>query len=287
MAAALGVSVDRVHVHGGRATTARLGNSRWGSATFRIELANHRVENGPAPAHVRIGWLRSVCHIYHNFAVSSFTDELAHAAGRDPKDYLLELIGEASHINLADDGVEYEETAGYPIDTARLRNVIELVAAKSGWAKRKSGNGRGFGIAAVRSFMTYVATVVEVEVDSAGKLKIPNVWTVADLGKIVHRERVRGQFEGAAVFGTSLAMMGEITVSDGRVDQSNFHDYPVARINEAPLQTHVTIVDSDAPPAGAGEPGVPPFAPALCNAIFAATGKRIRELPLSKGSLRA
>jgi isoquinoline 1-oxidoreductase beta subunit len=250
------------------------------------KLANHRVENGPAPAHVRIGWLRSVCHIYHNFAVSSFTDELAHAAGRDPKDYLLELIGEGRHIDLAADGVEYENEAGYPIDTARLRKVIELAAEKSGWAQRKSGNGRGFGIAAARSFMTYVATVVEVEVDASGKLKIPNVWTAVDPGKIVHPERVRSQFEGAAVFGASLTLMSEITASDGRVDQSNFHDYPVARINEAPLQTHVTVVESDAPPAGVGEPGVPPFAPALCNAIFAATGKRIRELPLSK-SLRA
>jgi isoquinoline 1-oxidoreductase beta subunit len=249
-------------------------------------LANHRVENGPAEAHVRIGWMRSVSNIYHSFAVSSFADELAHAAGRDPKDYLLELLGEPRTLDLKAEGVDYEETPGYPIETGRLRHVIEQVAEKSKWSSRKSGGGHGFGIAAQRSFLSYVATVVEVEVDAKGEVKIPNVWTVVDCGKIVHPERVRGQFEGAAVFGASLALMGEITASDGRVDQSNFHDYPVARMNEAPVQTHVTIVDSDAPPAGVGEPGVPPFAPALCNAIFAATGKRIRELPLSK-SLKA
>jgi len=102
---------------------------------------------------------------------------------------------------------------------------------------------------------------------------------------VVHPERVKAQFEGAAVFGASLAMMGEITTGDGRIQQSNFHNYPVARINEAPYQTHVQIVKSDAPPAGVGEPGVPPMAPAICNAIFAATGKRIRELPIKKTKL--
>ncbi len=102
---------------------------------------------------------------------------------------------------------------------------------------------------------------------------------------IVNPDRVRSQFEGAAVFGASLALMGEITVTAGKIDQSNFHNYPVARINEAPYETRVHIVDSDAPPAGVGEPGVPPIAPAICNAIFAATGKRIRELPIAKTKL--
>jgi len=101
------------------------------------------------------------------------------------------------------------------------------------------------------------------------------------IDKIVHRERVLAQFEGANVFGASLALLGEITATDGRIDQSNFHNYPVARIHQAPVESHITIVDSDAAPAGVGEPGVPPFAPALTNAIFAATGKRYRELPLS------
>ncbi len=253
------------------------------------DIANHRVENGPAPAHVRIGWMRSVANIYHAFAVCSFADELAHNAGKDPMKYLLDLIGKPRKIDLQAQGVDYANMGGsfeeYPIDTGRLRNVIELVGEKSNWKKRKSGNGRGFGIAAHRSFLSYVATVVEVEIDDKGKAKIPNVWTVVDVGRLVHRERVLSQFEGANVFGASLALMGEITASDGRIDQSNFHNYPVARIHQAPVKSHVTIVDSDAAPAGVGEPGVPPFAPALANAIFAATGKRYRELPLSKFNL--
>jgi isoquinoline 1-oxidoreductase beta subunit len=138
------------------------------------------------------------------------------------------------------------------------------------------------GIAVHRSFLTYVATVVEVEVDDHGKLKIPRVYTAVDAGLITNPEIARAQFEGAAVFGASLARSGEITATKGAIDQSNFYDYPVARMPEAPQRTDVYLVDSDAPPAGIGEPGVPPFVPALCNAVFAATGKRVRELPLSK-----
>lgn len=248
-------------------------------------LPNHRVENGEAANHVRIGWLRSVANIYHAFAVCSFADELAHAAGRDSKDYLLELIGPPRLIDLKAQGVDYPSPGQYPIDTARLREVVELVAEKSGWGKRRLPKGHGLGIAAHRSFLSYVATVVEVAVSPAGKISIPRVDVAVDAGMIVSPDRVRSQFEGAAVFGASLALMGEITATAGKIDQSNFHDYPVARMNEAPMETRVYIVESDAPPAGVGEPGVPPFAPALCNAIFSATGKRIRELPLSRQKL--
>jgi isoquinoline 1-oxidoreductase beta subunit len=163
--------------------------------------------------------------------------------------------------------------------------VVELVADKSGWGKRRLPKGHALGIAAHRSFLSYIATVVEVAVSPAGKISIPRVDTVVDAGLIVNPDRVRSQFEGAAVFGASLALMGEITATAGKIDQSNFNNYPVVRMNEAPLETRVYIVESDAPPAGVGEPGVPPFAPALCNAIFAATGKRIRELPLSRQKL--
>ena len=121
--------------------------------------------------------------------------------------------------------------------------------------------------------------------DGQGRIRIPRVDTVVDAGKVVHPDRVRAQFEGAAVFGTGVALMGEITAKNGQIQQSNFHNYPVPRINEAPYETHVHIVSTDAPPAGVGEPGVPPMAPAICNAIFAATSKRIRELPLKKQKL--
>ncbi len=247
-------------------------------------IANLRVENGPAKAHVRIGWLRSVSNIYHAFGVQSFTDELAAAAGRDRVDYLLELIGSPRIIDLRKEGMKQGPPADakYPFDTARLRNVIETVAEKSGWAAMKPGNGRALGIAAHRSFLTYVATVVEVEVGNSGEVRIPRVDIAVDAGRVINPDRVRAQFEGAAVFGTSVALMGEITAAGGRVRQSNFNSYPVARINQAPFVTYVHLVDSDAAPAGVGEPGVPPMTPAICNAIFAATRKRIRELPVKK-----
>jgi len=252
-----------------------------------FDIPNLRAENGSAKAHVRIGWLRSVANIYHAFGVQSFADELAHKAGRDPVEYLLELLGPARKIDLQ--SIKYPnygaDAAQYPIDVARLRNVVEMVAEKSGWGKRKLAKGSGMGIAVHRSFLTYVASVVEVEVSDSGEITIPRVDTVLDAGLVVNPEATRAQFEGAAVFGTSLAKTGEITAKTGVIEQGNFDDYPVARINEAPKQVNVYIVENDAPPAGVGEPGVPPFAPALCNAIFAATGKRVRELPLSKAGL--
>jgi isoquinoline 1-oxidoreductase beta subunit len=248
------------------------------------DLPNLRVENGPAKAHVRIGWLRSVANIYHGFGIQCFTDELAHAAGRDPLDYLLDLIGQPRTIDFK--GVEYPNYGAsmdtYPWETGRLRHVTELVAEKSGWGKRKHGKGTGVGIAAHKSFLTYVAAVVEVEVNDQGEVRIPRVDMALDAGLVVNPEATRAQFEGAAVFGTSVARTGEITATKGVIDQSNFQDYPVARINEVPAQTNVHIVDSDAPPAGVGEPGVPPFIAAFCNAIFAATGKRVRDLPITK-----
>jgi isoquinoline 1-oxidoreductase beta subunit len=259
----------------------------WTDVPF--DIPNHRAESGPARANVRIGWLRSVTNVFHAFAVQSFADELAHAAKKDPVEYQLGLIGPARKIDFA--GTKYQNYGSpleqYPYDTARLRRVIEIVAEKSGWGKRSMnlGSGRGMGIAAHRSFLTYVATVVEVEVDKRGQVHIPNVWTALDAGTVVSPDNVRYQFEGAAVFGTSVALFGEITATNGAIDQSNFNNYQVTRMNRAPRHVDVTIVESDAPPAGVGEPGVPPFAPALYNAVFAATGKRVRELPLSKTKL--
>jgi isoquinoline 1-oxidoreductase beta subunit len=247
-------------------------------------VPNLRVENGPAHAHVRIGWLRSVANIYHAFGVQSFTDELAAAANRDRVEYLLDMIGPPRVIDLGKEGLKQPSRLNpkFPFDTSRLRNVINLVAEQSGWGRKKPAPGHALGIAAHRSFISYVATVVEVEVDGSGNVKIPNVYIAVDPGRVINPDRDKAQFEGAAVFGTSLALMGEITAVNGRIQQANFNNYPVARINQAPRATHVHIVNSDAPPAGVGEPGVPPMAPAICNAIFAATGKRIRELPIRK-----
>lgn len=265
------------------------GHLQQGWTDMPFDIPNLRIENGPAKAHVRIGWLRSVANIYHAFAVQCFADELAHAAGRDPYDNLMELLGPPRILNLKNAnypnyGASYD---AYPADVGRLRNVLELVAQKSGWHGRKASKGTGFGIAVHRSFLTYVATVVEVKVDSDGNITIPRVDTAVDAGLLVNPEVTRAQFEGAAVFGTSIVRSGEITAKNGVIQQSNFSDYPVARINEAPYQTNVYIVDSDAPPAGVGEPGVPPFVAAFCNALFVATGKRTRDLPLSSSEAAA
>jgi isoquinoline 1-oxidoreductase beta subunit len=262
---------------------ARYGGSM-GWLDIPYDIPNFRSENGPAEAHVRIGWLRSVANIYHAYGVCSFIDELAAAAGRDRVEYLLEALGTPRIIDIRPPNLQSTSTP-FLHDTARTRRVLEMVAEQSGWAKKKPGNGRALGIAVHRSFFSYVASVVEVELLPNGRIRIPRVDTVVDAGKIVSPDRVRAQFEGAAVFGAGVAMMGEITASNGRITQSNFHNYKVPRINEAPSETHVTIVASDAAPAGVGEPGVPPIAPAICNALFAITGKRFRELPLSKQNL--
>jgi isoquinoline 1-oxidoreductase beta subunit len=248
----------------------------WNDVPF--DIPNFRAECGPADTKIRIGWMRSVANIPHAFAVQSFTDELAAAAGRDRVEYLLDVLGKPRKIDLRPPA-ERKGPDPYILDTARMRRVIEIAAEQSGWAKKKPGNGRALGIAVHRSFLTYVATVVEVEVDN-GKIRIPRVDVAIDTGKVIHPDRVHAQLEGASVFGTSVALMGEITAANGRVQQGNFNTYPVARMNEAPLVTHVHIVPSSAPPAGVGEPGVPPMSPAICNAIFAATGKRIRDLPI-------
>ena len=263
------------------ATYGSAGEMSLGWDVIPFDVANFRSENGPAVAHVRIGWLRSVANIYHAFAVQSFANELAYAANRDPYDYLLALIGPGRTVEGPQNG-HPEMAKKYPYDTARLRHVAELAATKANWGKNKNGNGRGMGIAVHRSFLTYVATVVEVEVDEQGAVRIPQVYTAVDAGIVANPEMVRSQFEGAAVFGTSIARTGEITATSGAIDQSNFHDYRVARMNDAPVHVDVQIVESTAPPAGVGEPGVPPFVPALCNAIYAATGKRVRELPLTR-----
>jgi isoquinoline 1-oxidoreductase beta subunit len=260
-----------------------------GFSDLPFAIPNHRSENGPATAHVRIGWFRSVANIYHAFAIQSFSDELAQAAGKDPVEYLLALFGPDRIVpkdELPKDYTNYGgDYAQYPIDTARFKRVLTLAAEKSGWGKKKNGNGFGMGIAVHRSFLTYAASVVQVHLDDAGRVHIDRVDQALDAGTVVNPEMVRNQFEGAATMGASIAFYGEITATNGAVDQSNFNDYQMARMNTAPRETHVHIVPSEAPPGGVGEPGLPAVAPALCNAIFAATGKRIRELPLSKAGL--
>lgn len=248
------------------------------------DIDNVRMAAGKAKAHTRIGWMRSVTNINQAFAACSFADEMAHFTGTDPKEYLLQLIGDDREIDLAKEKAKYgnygETLEKFPIATKRLKNVVERAANMANWQEKRP-KGTGLGIAVHRSFVSYVASVVEVKMQDNGTAKITNIWTSVDCGVAVNPERIRSQMEGAAVFSISLAFYGELTAKDGVIEQGNFDTYQLARMSDVP-QTHVDIVESDAPPGGVGEPGVPPLAPAICNAIFAASGKRYRELPLIK-----
>jgi isoquinoline 1-oxidoreductase beta subunit len=256
-----------------------------GLVNVPFDVANLRIENPPAVAHTRIGWFRSVSNIPHAFAVQSFVAELAAAAGRDHRDYLLDLIGPARRIDpdtLRDSWNHGESPQRYPVNTGRLRRVIETVTREAGWG-RQLPKGRGLGLAAHYSFVSYVAAVVEVAVGTKGQISIPRVDIAFDCGPQVYPDRIRSQLEGSVVMGVSLAMLGEITFKDGRAQQDNFHTYQVTRMSEAPREIRVHLLpasDWTMPLGGVGEPGVPPIAPAICNAIFAAAGRRIRRLPI-------
>jgi isoquinoline 1-oxidoreductase beta subunit len=251
-------------------------------------IPNMRLESGDAKAHVRIGWLRSVCNIYHAFAVCGFADELARAANADPRDYLLRLAGPSRKVDPAEDGAEYsnydQSLDVHPIDTTRYKAVVEKVSAMAGWG-RELPDGHGLGIAVHRSFLSTVGAVAEVRVDDEGKLHVEELWLAIDAGLVVNPDRVTAQMEGAGIFGMSLALHGEITAKGGVIEQGNYDTYPVVRMGEVPNAINVHIMDVDAPPGGVGEPGVPPVAPAIVNAYFAATGKRVRELPLKKAGI--
>ena len=260
-----------------------------GLTDLPYDIPNLRAENGPADAHVRIGWFRSVSNVFHAFAAHSFADEMAQAAGRDSLEFMLDMLGPGKIVDLKAQGANYSNYGApidkYPVDTRRLRRVLDVAGERSGWAKRKSGGGRGMGIAAHRSFNSYVASVVEVEIDSRGVLKVPVVHMAVDCGVAINPDRVRSQMEGSAVMAVGFARTGEITAANGRIRQTNFHEFQVARMNDSPLQVNVHIVDSGNLPTGVGEPGLPPVLAALGNAIFAATGRRVRELPLSRQKL--
>ncbi|MGI9530928.1 molybdopterin cofactor-binding domain-containing protein [Lutimonas sp.] len=242
-----------------------------GMTNMPYEIQNSRFENGEAAAHVRIGWLRSVYNIIHGFSINVFVDELAVAAKKDPLQFRLDLIG--SDRVYPSDGV-------HSLDTSKLKNVLKIAAKNAGWGKEMP-DGHGMGIAIHYSFYTYVASIVEVSVID-NSLKVLKVSSAVDCGIVVNTDTVKAQMEGAVIFGMSLAYYGDISVDNGAVKQSNFHDYKMLRIHETP-EVHIDIVKSNEAPTGIGEPGVPVIAPAIINAIYAATGKRYRNLPL-KGS---
>jgi isoquinoline 1-oxidoreductase beta subunit len=268
-----------------------------------FDIPRIRIENCPAENHIRVGWMRSVANVYHAFGIGSFADEMAIAAGRDSKDYLIELIGRDRILPLRDEevgrfrnnelpeqiievpvegGKVKQVVPGYPPETARLRTVVEAVARESGWDEKvkryKNMKGRGLGIAAHRSFLSYVAIVVDVTLNEKNELTVNEVFGALHCGLAVNRDRVLAQMEGGIIYGLSYALLGEITVKNGAVVQSNFDDYPVLRMNQSP-KMHIHIIDSLDAPTGVGEPPTPAVAPALANAIVAAGGPRIREMP--------
>lgn len=227
-------------------------------------IANLRSETGEAPAHTRIGWYRAVYAIFYGFAFGTFADELAYKAGKDPVEFLNQIY---------DANTNNEDKA----KVERSKGVLALAAKHSGIGK-KLPKGEGIGIAVHHSFQSYVAMAVHVKVDG-DNIKVLNVDCAIDCGQVLNTDGATAQMEGAVVMGMSLSLYTEISFKDGAVVNSNFHDYPVMRINDMP-NVRVHIVDSDEKPTGLGEPGVAPFAPALSNAIFAASGKRYRDLPI-------
>jgi isoquinoline 1-oxidoreductase beta subunit len=211
----------------------------------------HTTETG-----VPVLWWRSVGHSHTAFVVESFLDEVAHSAGRDP----------------------YEFRRGLLAADPRRRAVLDLAAEKAGWGAPLP-EGRARGIAVHKSFGSYVAQVAEVSVDPKGQVRVHRVVCAVDCGRVVNPTTIEAQMEGAVAMALSAVLHGAITFKAGRVEQGNFHDYPVLRVDEMP-QVEVHIVQSEEPPGGIGEPGVPPVAAAVANAVFAATGRRIRRLPI-------
>jgi isoquinoline 1-oxidoreductase subunit beta len=233
-----------------------------GARDLPYDIPNLQVEWLNKDFGVPLGFWRSVGSSQNAFITESFIDELAHLAGKDPFEYRRALLGKS------------------PRHTA----VLELAAAQANWGSPVPA-GRGRGIAVAFSYGSYAAHVIEASVAPDGAVRVHRVVCAIDCGIAVNPDQVKAQMEGGAVYALTAALYGQITVDKGSVQQSNFHNYPMMRINEMPvIETH--ILDSGAAPGGLGEPGVPPVAPALCNAIFALTGKRIRTLPIRTDELK-
>ncbi|HEX9135659.1 MAG TPA: molybdopterin cofactor-binding domain-containing protein, partial [Nitrospirota bacterium] len=229
-----------------------------GAADLPYAVPNVLVDLRSPKTGIPVLWWRSVGHSHTGFVVESFLDELAHAAGKDPYEYRKQLLA----------------------DHPRHRSVLNLAAEKAGWGKPLPSE-RGRGLAVHESFGSYIAQVAEVSVSPQGDIRVHKVVCAVDCGKYVNPEIIRAQMESGIVFGLSAALHGAITFKDGRVEQSNFHDYPILRLIEMP-EVEVHIVESAEKSGGIGEPGVPPIAPAVANAVFTLTGKRIRKLPMTQ-----
>jgi len=231
-----------------------------GAATLPYVIPNLQVELHSPKNAVPVQWWRSVGHSHTAFVVETMIDELAHLAGKDPVAYRLGIL---------------------PADS-RYRGVLQLAAKNAGWGKKKLPAGHAYGVAVHKSFDSYVAEIAEVSLEN-GKIRVHRVVAAVDCGMVINPDGVRQQIEGGIVYGLSAALHGAITLENGRVMQSNFHDYAPLRFSEMP-RVEVHIVASGEPPTGIGEPGTPPIAPAVANAVFTLTGKRLRRMPFDQES---
>jgi isoquinoline 1-oxidoreductase beta subunit len=246
-----------------------------GMTNIPYRFPNLQLEAGAIASSVRVGWMRSVCNTFHSFAVNGFMDELARELGRDPVAFHLEMLGEPRILELS----EADRRSPHKFDTGRLGKVMQAAAEMANWGRSLPAR-HGLGFAAQYSFLSYVGMVAHVSVDGDGELTVHEVYCALDCGPVVNPDVLEAQMQGAVAMGLSLAKHGRVTLKDGVVEQGNYDDYPIVRMPEMP-RVDVRVLASDTLPTGIGEPGVPPTAPAVANAIFAATGRRIRDLPFA------
>ena len=250
-------------------------------------VANYQAEQTMFDTGWPMGPWRAPGSCVFAWVIHSFIDELAHAAGRDPLDVRLELLGSRDEMPAgggSGKGGKGKQGGGYSV--ARMRNILKFTAEKAGWGKKKFARGSGAGIAFHFSHMGYFAQVAEVTVTKDGQLTVDRFVTGGDVGaQIVNLSGAENQVEGSVVDGLGVLLTQELNIERGRVVQSNFNDYPLIRMTEAPKKIETHFLRTNYPTTGIGEPAIPPVAPAICNAIFAATGKRVRQMPLSRTDL--